>query len=312
MSDAERVRLVSASAVPARQATYAWHLRILIAAVSLLAGQPGLGKSTLLIEILARLSRGTLTGEFLHTPITCMLATAEDDWASTVVPRLTAAGADLDRIIFVHAESLVLPDDEDTLRTRIIETGTQFVAVDPLVAFLSGRVNAHRDHDVRRVLSSAARIAQELSVSVTGIVHFNKGVTADVLDRIAELADCAMPAPVLFAKADEVGIRRATLNRAKERLRIRPRKEVGTKAGGWLWELPAAQVAAVAEPLEHVEHVEHLPARAEKVAKELKVPNGINAPTLLEADGGSHDAVIQEIISVFDAVELPATETSRA
>lgn len=71
MSDVDRVRLVSAAAVPARQATYLWHLRIVVAALTLLAGQPGLGKSTLVIEIIARLTLGTLPGEFLHTPIVC-------------------------------------------------------------------------------------------------------------------------------------------------------------------------------------------------------------------------------------------------
>jgi hypothetical protein len=47
--------------------------------------------------------------------------------------------------------------------------------IDPLMAFLSGDVNSHRDQDVRRALAPLAKLAEETGTAVVVVRHLNKG-----------------------------------------------------------------------------------------------------------------------------------------
>src|SRR5690606_16654893 len=84
----------------------------------LLAGREGLGKSTIAAEKAARVTRGQLEGEWFGRPRNVLYLHTEDAREFTVVPRLRAAGADMDRVLFVdvHTEltntgTLILPAD---------------------------------------------------------------------------------------------------------------------------------------------------------------------------------------------------------
>src|SRR5205823_14897029 len=115
---------------------------------------------------------------------------AEDSPEHTLVPRLIAAGADLGRVSFFTVrrdgldDGMTLPDDLPALREAIIETGARIVIVDPLMAHVSGAVDSHRDHDVRRVLAPLARLADDLGIAVIVIAHLNKSEAGDVFRRV--------------------------------------------------------------------------------------------------------------------------------
>jgi hypothetical protein len=66
----------------------------------LTATQPGLGKSTLLIDIAARVTSHGMQFNNQQGPTgTVMLMSAEDPAESTIRPRLEAAGANVERIV---------------------------------------------------------------------------------------------------------------------------------------------------------------------------------------------------------------------
>jgi predicted ATP-dependent serine protease len=117
--------------------------------------------------------------------------TAEDSWESTLVPRLIAAGADLDRIVdvAVHDDDgnelgLSLPEDIAELRDAIEQTSARLIVIDRLVAFLSDRIDSHKDHSIRRALGALKRLADETDAAIVGIVHLNKGDSRQAADRI--------------------------------------------------------------------------------------------------------------------------------
>jgi len=186
-----KISLVSAASIRPEAVRYAWRGRIPLGAVSLLVGDPGLGKSTTTLELAARLSRGQLEGDLFGEPVTVLLATAEDAIAHVVVPRLIAAGADLERVKVVAVRrdgmtgGLMFPDDLPRLRDRVLAERPRIFIVDPLVAHLSDEVNSHRDQDVRRAVAPLARLAEEADLAVVGIVHLNKATAAHVLSRVA-------------------------------------------------------------------------------------------------------------------------------
>src|SRR5207248_773386 len=111
--------------------------------LSILDGDPGLGKSTLTLDLAARVSRGWAMpplagGELVGHPRGVLLLTAEDDPARTVRPRLDAAGADAERIHFLAAVRTpgedrppVLPSDLDALQEAIQQYAVALVVVDP-------------------------------------------------------------------------------------------------------------------------------------------------------------------------------------
>jgi AAA domain len=170
--------------------TWAWRDRIPLAMLSLLVGPPGLGKSTLTLELAARLSRGQLLGDLLGTPVPIAIATAEDALAAVVRPRLEAAGADLNlvRLIAVRREDadgiLALPEDLPALEETCRREGVRCLVIDPVVAHMPATADSYRDQHVRRVLAPLAGLAERCGLAAVGIMHLNKRTDTDVLGRV--------------------------------------------------------------------------------------------------------------------------------
>ncbi|MBF6606814.1 MAG: AAA family ATPase [Chloroflexi bacterium] len=212
--------LVLARAADVRPASvsWAWQGRLPLGSLTLLVGQPGLGKTMLACEVAARASRGQLDGD-LAGPCDALYLSAEDSPAHTLVPRLMAAGAGLERIHFLTIRDdagergLTLPDDVDRLAEAIRRTRARLVIVDPVMAHLATRLDVHRDHSIRRALAPLARLADELGVAVLAVAHLNKAAGSDLFARVGGsigLTAAARSVLVLGAdpEADEGGSER--------------------------------------------------------------------------------------------------------
>jgi hypothetical protein len=175
----ERARL--ADVTPTRVA-WLWPGYVPLGKLTLLDGDPGLGKSTLVLDLAARGSIGgtTPTGEPLAS-FTTLIVTAEDGAADTIRPRLDKAGADPERVW--HIADLTLPDDAAQLAEHVAETGAKLLVVDPIVAHLSDSVRTASDHAVRRALVPLAQIAEEHGCAVVAIRHLRKQVDGPAIYR---------------------------------------------------------------------------------------------------------------------------------
>ena len=188
--DARRLTLRPYSKVKVEDTRWAWRDRIPLGALTLLAGRQGLGKSTLLTSIAADLSRGRLPGDLHGEPATVLMASFEDS-PSTVAARLLAADADGDRVVELglaeagQPDLLTLPADAGLIAEAVKEHGAKAVIVDPVMAALAGRVDSHRDQDVRRALAPFVQLAAEADLAVIGVLHLRKGGAAEALDRIS-------------------------------------------------------------------------------------------------------------------------------
>lgn len=162
-----------------------WRGRIPFGKVTILDGDPGLGKSLVSLDVAARVSTartmpdGT-TGDLIE-PAGVVLLSAEDDSADTIRPRLEAAGADVSRIVHLRAvreaDGTMQPvtlTSLTELQTAINEVNAKLVIVDPLMAFLPAKVDSHRDQDIRRSLAPLVALAAETGVAVLVIRHLNK------------------------------------------------------------------------------------------------------------------------------------------
>lgn len=173
--DAGLIRLADVQAEPVR---WLWPGRIALGKMTLLYGDPGLGKSFLTLDLASRVSTGLgwpdAPGE-RFTPGGVVLLSAEDDLADTIRPRLDAAGADCARIVALQSTTYDLSRDLPVI-DRAIESvaDCRLVIVDPISAYL-GDTDSHKAADVRAMLTPLSALASARSVAVLIVGHLNKG-----------------------------------------------------------------------------------------------------------------------------------------
>lgn len=180
------------STVEAERVSWLWPGRIPLGKLSLIDGDPGTGKSGLTGDLAARVSSGLPLpdGHSLEAGGVVLLS-AEDGLADTIRPRLDAAGADTSKVLALattqdsegHERMLSIPEDLSLIERGIWRVGATLVVVDPLMAFLSGEANAHKDADVRRALAPLAAMADRTGAAVVVVRHLNKATGGNALYR---------------------------------------------------------------------------------------------------------------------------------
>nr|MDP9480001.1 AAA family ATPase [Actinomycetota bacterium] len=154
-----------------------WDRRIPLGKVTMLDGDPGRGKSTILYDLAARVTVGKdlPDGQPLEKG-GVLIVSMEDGAADTILPRFLAAGGDPTRAKIIGAGTpLVIPDDVDKLERAIRETGARLVVIDPVMGFLADNVNTNSDQQVRRALQPLVDLAERTGPAITLCRHLNKG-----------------------------------------------------------------------------------------------------------------------------------------
>jgi putative DNA primase/helicase len=184
-----------ASEIEIEPIEWLWPGRVAIGKQTLLAGEPGLGKSQIAISIVATVTRaGPWPCGEGHAPSgSALLLCAEDGTADTIVPRLLAAGADLRRVGIVSAvraedgkgrRTFNLQADLDLLEKEIVRrSDVRFVGIDPVTSYLGPKVDSHVTAAVRAVLEPVAEMAGRLRVAILSITHPPKGAGAAAINR---------------------------------------------------------------------------------------------------------------------------------
>ncbi|MBF6604226.1 MAG: AAA family ATPase [Chloroflexi bacterium] len=181
--DAEPLAGVDLATIHPRRVDWLWRGYVPLRKLTILDGDPGLGKSTLLIDLACRGSIGgnAPTGEPLGDAFTTIYVSIEDDPEDTIVPRVLRAGGDPARFRLVR--DLTLPDDVERLRQYSLANKARLIIVDPLVAYLGDEVRTNDDHRVRRALEPLAAMAQQVDAAVVAIRHLNKRAGDDAIYR---------------------------------------------------------------------------------------------------------------------------------
>jgi hypothetical protein len=178
-----------------------WPDRIALGKVSMIVGDPDLGKSLITLDMAAIISTGSPWPDSedmsRREPGGVVLVSAEDDAADTISPRLDAAGADPSRIISldgrldVDSETgaqrqlwLDLARDIPTIEAAIHSVpDCRLAIIDPVSAYL-GRTDSHNNSEIRAVLGPLAELAARSKTAVVCVSHLNKAGNQAAVYRI--------------------------------------------------------------------------------------------------------------------------------
>lgn len=143
--------------------------------ITVLDGDPGVGKSYLAMNIAAEFSRG---GSLPNNPKLrkrdVLYITSEDDPNFTVGPRIDAMGGDLNRIIVQKEYQPLDAKGIKSLRGVIDERRVGLIVIDTIYSFLATDGNVYNPSDIRAALSELNEIASEAECAVLLIRHLKK------------------------------------------------------------------------------------------------------------------------------------------
>lgn len=219
-----RIRYRRAIDIEARPIRWLWSGRIARGKVSMLAGNPGVGKSQITASMAAIVSTGgTWPVDRTHCERgNVVILSAEDDPEDTIKPRLEVAGADLARVIILdgivrHADGngrgLTLRHDLHELSTVLDEIGdVALVVIDPITAYL-GDTDSHKNAEIRGLLTPLFDLAAKHGAAIVCVSHLNKSGGTEAMMRITgSLAFVAAArAAFLVAKDQDNDARRLLL-----------------------------------------------------------------------------------------------------
>lgn len=192
------LKLINMESVKVEQIEWLLYPFIPFGKVTIIQGDPGEGKTTMVLQIIAKLTRGepillnkksqkeaqqdseeNLKQEVLSQdnsiqPVNVIYQTAEDGLGDTIKPRLLAAGADCSRVLVIDDREQPLTMVDVRLEEAIIQTKARMVVLDPIQGFLGTDVDMHRANEIRPLMKRMAVLAEKYHCAIILIGHMNK------------------------------------------------------------------------------------------------------------------------------------------
>ena len=183
-----------ASEISIKPINWLWGNRFAKGKLSIIAGEPGLGKSQLSISMAAKITTGQAWPDGENCGLgEVIFLSAEDDAADTIVPRLKAAGANLSRVHIIDA----VKDDKETLNQFNLvsdlksledmitkKDNISAIFIDPISSYMGTHIDDHKNTSVRAALTPLSKLAEKHNIAIICISHLNKSSNQKALHRV--------------------------------------------------------------------------------------------------------------------------------
>ena len=170
------LKLIKMSEVQSQEIEWLWYPFIPYGKLTIIQGDPGDGKTTLVLNIAAKLSKGEGLEENMAVtePINIIYQTAEDGLADTVKPRLEIAGAECERIMVIDESDKSLSMIDERIEEALKATGAKMLILDPIQAYLGGGMDMNRANEAREMTKRLGQLADKYECAIILIGHMNK------------------------------------------------------------------------------------------------------------------------------------------
>lgn len=170
------LQMIKMSEIQSKEVAWLWYPFIPYGKLTIIQGDPGDGKTTLVLNIAAKLSKGEgLDSDMkLTEPLAVIYQSAEDGLADTVKPRLEAAGADCENISVIDESKKSLSMIDERLEEAIIKTKAKLLILDPIQAYLGGNMDMNRANEARDMTKKLAALAEKYQCAIVLVGHMNK------------------------------------------------------------------------------------------------------------------------------------------
>ena len=171
-----KLKMIRMSEVQSQEIEWLWYPFIPYGKLTIIQGDPGDGKTTMVLNLAAKLSKGEALDKNMKVtePVNVIYQTAEDGLADTVKPRLELAGADCERIIVIDESDKSLSMVDERLEQAIVRTGARLLILDPIQAYLGGGMDMNRANEARDMTKKLGALAEKTKCAIILIGHMNK------------------------------------------------------------------------------------------------------------------------------------------
>ena len=201
------LKLINMDTVEVEQIEWLLYPFIPYGKVTIIQGDPGEGKTTMVLQIIAKLTKGesilpadlkkdkridtdsendmveaenienNASTQHLEAPVNVIYQTAEDGLGDTIKPRLLAAGADCSKVLVIDDSEQPLTMLDERLEQAIRQTNARLVVLDPIQSFLGAEVDMHRANEIRPLMKRVSVLAEKYHCVIVLNGHMNKNST---------------------------------------------------------------------------------------------------------------------------------------
>ena len=194
------------STVKERAVKWFWYPYIPYSKITLVQGDPGDGKSTLMIRLAAALTTGVELpdGQKIEKPENVIYQCSEDSVNDTIKPRLLEAGADCSKVAFIEDEEMGLSLVDERIERAVRETNAKLIIFDPIQSFIPLDCDMQSASKMRAVMRKISKIAETYECAIVMIGHLNKSSSGKKLYRgLGSIDIAAIARSVLMITRDE-------------------------------------------------------------------------------------------------------------
>ena len=179
------LKIINMSDVESKEISWLWYPFIPYGKLTIIQGDPGEGKTTLVLNIAAVLSKGQGLDEHMNPeqPLHIIYQTAEDGLADTVKPRLEKAQADCNNIFVIDETDVSLSMLDERIEQAILKEKAKLMILDPIQAYLGAKMDMNRANEARDVTKHLGQVAERTGCAIVLIGHMNKNAGGKVAYR---------------------------------------------------------------------------------------------------------------------------------
>lgn len=179
------LKIINMSDVESKEISWLWYPFIPYGKLTIIQGDPGEGKTTLVLNIAAVLSKGQGLDEHMNPeqPLHIIYQTAEDGLADTVKPRLEKAQADCNNIFVIDETDVSLSMLDERIEQAILKEKAKLMILDPIQAYLGAKMDMNRANEARDMTKHLGQVAERTGCAIVLIGHINKNAGGKVAYR---------------------------------------------------------------------------------------------------------------------------------